>query len=238
LVFGTLTYLFSLIGRKKPVTEPEAVQEAEPTAEQDSAETGAVPTGSVSNGLVTGAVPGNTTINVIVGTPNAAAGSPVGVGTVTAAAPPIVYAAPLGGESSHGNESTAPEEPDDSDDFYDGGKLPITAEKLIRFARTYLPGAAVVPPKRAALPTCLKGAGRKTFAMIYERPEGLLLKVKLPPAYVARIIFDHQHIARSAFPYGNSWHDVPVDSSYRDAQPLFRILKRAKAFSDAALLEV
>jgi len=124
-------------------------------------------------------------------------------------------------------------------------KLPfrMTRKRLLDYAKRSLcdeGGEVIVRPKRC-LPASLNSNG-KTYALVYDKlcsgqtaPDESVksyvsLTVRISDVYAAWLALRHPEVCRARFPKNRNWYVVPVDGSFRSAQMVYRVLKRAKKF--------
>jgi len=127
-------------------------------------------------------------------------------------------------------------------------KLPfhMTRKRLLHYANLHLLdeyGEILTRPSRC-LPVSLYSQG-KAYALVYEklytnanRPDAktlayVSLTVRVSDTYAAWLALRHPGVCRAAFPKNRNWYIVPVDGSFRSAQMVYRVLKRAKKFVEA-----
>ncbi|MCL2061888.1 MAG: hypothetical protein FWH03_04600 [Firmicutes bacterium] len=130
----------------------------------------------------------------------------------------------------------------------------MTRKRMLLFAKRRLSenGEAVERAKRF-LPTSLK-AGAKTYALVYEKvcwdmsdpaAKGkskkaqeakknlslyVSLTVRISDAYAEWLALRHPEVRRAGFPKNRNWYIVPIRGSFRNAQMVYRVLRRAKNF--------
>jgi len=122
----------------------------------------------------------------------------------------------------------------------EGKPFYMTRKRILHWAKRNLTECGeIIKRSQWHMPASLNLCG-KTYALIYEKPCGedgtdgprvcVSMTVRICDRYAKWLAMRHPGVHRAYFPKNRNWYAVPIDGSFKNAQMVYRVLRRARSF--------